>query len=177
MNKPLGIISEYAEHAGRVLLPYALIVVLLGLNNIAVPMPLVSDIKAPLFLMALYYWSIYRPTLVPPWLAFVCGIISDILNGAPLGLSACLFVLVQWLVSDQRRFLMGQTFPVVWFAFLFVSFLAGVVEWILFGLVHLSWPAFEPKLFSVLLGFALFPLVCLFLHGTHKVLPARGIGS
>ena len=175
MTKPFEIFLEYAEQTGRRVLPYGLMAVLLGLNNIAVPFSLANDIKAPLFLMALYYWSVYRPTLVPPWLVFIFGIISDVLSGAPMGLNAGLFVVMQWLVTDQRRFLMGQSFVVVWFGFLFVSIIAAFVEWLLFGLVHFSWPSLQPKLFSVLLGFALFPPVCLCLHWTHKILPARGL--
>jgi rod shape-determining protein MreD len=175
VTKPFEIFLEYAEQTGRRVLPYGLMVVLLGFNNIAVPFSLTSDIKAPLFLMALYYWSIYRPTLVPPWLAFLCGVAADVLSGGPMGLSACLFVLIQWLVSDQRRFLMGQSFVVVWIGFFFVSIIAALIEWLLFGLVHFNWPSLQPKLFSVLLGFSIFPFICLCLHLTHKVLPARGL--
>src|SRR5262245_20541391 len=102
--------GESLESSARRLVPYSLMALLLVLGSVHLPFAAGTDVKAPLFLMGLYYWSIYRPTLIPPWLTFVCGILADLIGGLPIGLSAVIFVLVRWIVSDQRRFLMGQSF-------------------------------------------------------------------
>jgi rod shape-determining protein MreD len=135
-----------------------------------------SDVMAPLFLLGLYYWSIYRPTMIPPWLAFSAGIINDLVGGLPVGLNACVYVLAQWIVSDQRRYLMGQSFVMIWLGFLVLSAGAALLEWLMFGLAAQHLIPLRPLVFSVGLGFACFPLVCLLLHWTHKILPVP-IGS
>ncbi len=169
--------SERLEHGARTILPYSLMLLLLLLNSVSVPYVMSGDVKAPLFLMAIYYWSIYRPTLIPPWVAFAAGIATDLLGGLPVGLNACVFVLAQWIVSDQRRFLMGQSFFMIWLGFLVLSVIASLLEWSIFGLVNLQWTPLRPLAFSIALGFACFPLVCLLLHWTHKILPLPGGSS
>jgi rod shape-determining protein MreD len=171
----MSLISTFGERleAGiRTILPYSLMALLLLLNLVSVPMPMSGDVKAPLFLMALYYWSIYRPSLIPPWLAFLTGLVVDFLGGLPIGLNASAFVLVQWIVSDQRRFLMGQSFVMLWFGFVVLSILVGFFQWLVFGLTQLQWTPFKPIIFSVGVGLASFPVVGLFLHWTHKILRA-----
>ncbi len=166
--------TDHFESGARKFLPYSLIVLLLLLNCMSVPFVMGGGIKAPLFLMGLYYWSIYRPTLIPPWMAFAAGMVADLLGGLPVGLSAAIFVLVQWSISDQRRFLMGQSFVMIWFGFFLLSTFTGLLQWLVFGLINLHWPSIKPLFFSILLGQALFPLVNILLHWTHKFLPSGG---
>ncbi len=153
--------------------PYGLMVALFIFNTISLSYPLTGGIKAPLFLMTIYYWSIFRPTIVPAWLVFAAGGVLDILSGLPLGINAFVFVAVQWIVSDQRRFLMGQPFIMVWSGFCLVVVLTGLVQWFLFGLVHLHWTPLHPVWISMVLGMFIFPLVNVMLHLTHKLLPVR----
>lgn len=168
--------GERFDAGARKVLPYSLMALLLILNSVSVPLAVAVDLKPPFFLMGLYYWAIYRPTLIPPWMAFSTGILADLVGGLPLGLNAVVFVLVDWLVTDQRRFLMGQSFIMVWVGYFFVSVFALHLQWLIFGLVNLSWLPVRPLWFSLLLGMALFPLVCVTLHWTHKILPSP-VGS
>lgn len=168
----IGSLTDRFESSARKILPYSLLALLLLLNCVSVPFVMAGEIKAPLFLMAVYYWSIYRPLLLPPWMAFAAGIVADLLGGLPVGMSAVIFVLVQWIVSDQRRFLMGQSFVMIWCGFLFISLGAGFLQWSVYGLTQGLWTPLRPVLFSVLLGLAVFPLVCVTLHWTYKILPS-----
>jgi rod shape-determining protein MreD len=172
----LTTLIEHFDTGARKLLPYSLMLLLLLLNSVHLPFSAGSDIKAPLFLIGLYYWSIYRPTLIPPWMAFTAGILADLLGGLPLGLNACVFVIVQWTISDQRRFLMGQSFVMIWFGFLLLCLFSSFAEWCIFGLMNMAWPSLKSLAFSILLGMALFPFISVILHWTHKILPAP-VGS
>ena len=163
--------AERLESAARKALPYSLMVVLLLLDCVPMPFSTGGHIKAPFFLMGIYYWSIYRPTLIPPWMAFAAGLAADLIGGLPLGFSAASYVLAQWLVMDQRRFLMGQSFVMLWFGFLALSVLISLIQWFIFAAVNFSWPPLRPIFFSLLLGQALFPLICVVLHWTHRMLP------
>ena len=121
--------------------------------------------------MCIYYWTIYRPTLLPPWAVFLIGCVMDVLSGLPIGMNAIVFVLAQRIVFKQRRFLMGQSFIMIWVGFAMVVFASVIVQWIIFALIHWRWFVPDTFLISSLFGIALFPLICITLHLTHKILP------
>src|SRR5260370_19926320 len=59
---------------------------------------------APLITLGgLYYWTIYRPDLLPPVAAFLCGVVLDLLSRAPLGVAALVFLFTRAVVFLQRR--------------------------------------------------------------------------
>lgn len=165
--------AERIDAGARLLVPYGFMALLFILNVVAISYPLSGAVKAPLFLMGIYYWALYRPTLFPIGVVFAAGLLLDLFSGLPLGLNALVFVLVQWSVRDQRRFLMGQPFMMVWIGFVLLSAATGLLQWVLFGIAAgLSWPPLYPLCISVAFGAAMFPFVCIVLHLTHKLLPA-----
>ncbi|MGB4057876.1 MAG: rod shape-determining protein MreD, partial [Alphaproteobacteria bacterium] len=163
--------SERGESSLRLVVPYGLMALLFFVGTVSFGAPLAAAVRPPLFLMAIYYWAIYRPSLIPAWLVFAAGILMDIIVGLPMGLNALAFVLVQWALSDQRRFLMGQSFLMIWIGFAIVSMAMGIVQWGIFGLLSEAWPSFKSLLFSVIFGVALFPLISALMHLTQKILP------
>lgn len=171
----MGYFSTWTERADtgvRLVAPYSLMAVLFVFNTVSISFPRTGSITAPLLLMAIYYWSIYRPALIPAWLAFIAGIMVDLLSGiSTVGINALVFVIVRWVVTDQRRFLMGQSFLMIWIGFVIVSVVALLIQWLVFGLLGAGWLPFRPLGFSVLLGMALFPAISMLLHITHKILP------
>lgn len=164
--------SERADASWRMLSAYAMMAALLLLNIASITLPLTGVIKAPLFLMAVYYWAVYRPTLMPVWLVFLCGCVMDFIGGFPLGLNALTFVIMRWVGVSQRRFLMSQNFFMIWVGFALFSTVANFGQWVLYSLVTFSWVPLKAVFFTTLLGIALFPLICIVLHTTHKLLPA-----
>ena len=164
--------TDRAELGVRMLVPYAAIFALLILNIVATSYPMTGNIKSPLFLMVIYYWSIYRPTLLPVLVVFLAGCAIDLMGGLPLGLHAFVFIIAQWIVTDQRRFLMAQPFVVIWIGFGLISLVGTLLQWVVLGTLTGGFGPLKPILFSVALGIALFPLVHFLLHWTHKVLPA-----
>lgn len=167
---PSAPFAENLEILARKIPPYALMLAFLFLNSVHVPFIPGGAVKAPLFLMGLYYWSIFRPGMFPPWLVFIAGILADLIGAVPLGLNACVFLLVHWTISDQRRFLMGQSFVVIWIGFLIVCSAALLFQWLVFGLVNQAWPMPGQLVFSILLGGALFPLLYVLLNWTYRVM-------
>lgn len=154
----------------RLCVPYGVMVVLFILNTMTLSFPLTGSAEAPLLLMAIYYWSVYRPTLVPVWLVFAAGLLFDLLSGLPVGLHAFIFIVVRWLVTDQRLFLTGQPFVTFWIGFALVSTGAIFAQWALFGLIQWQWTPPGASVVMVALGIFLFPFIMMVLHVTHKVL-------
>ncbi len=159
------------------MVPYGFMLVLIIFNVLTIPIILLSTIKLPLVLMGIYYWSIYRPRLFPVWLIFIAGVFLDFIMGLPFGLNALTLVLAQWFVTDQRRFLMGQSFIVIWLGFVILSAIVSTLQWIIFGLVNGAWVSLEPQMWSLLIGSAVFPFIYWLLHLTHKMLPFPTVTS
>lgn len=87
---------------------------------------------APLLALAgLFYWTIYRPDLLPPVAVFLCGITLDLLSGAPLGVAALVFLLTRVVVLPQRRFFVDRLFPFVWGGFTLLAAAAIAFLWLL----------------------------------------------
>lgn len=106
------------------------------IGQLAFPIPLLSDVAPAFALIALYYWVVFRPDLMPSVAVFGLGIVQDAVAGAPFGLYALVYLLVQALVLNQRRFIAGKPFWVFWTAFALVAPVAFFASWILASLAR-----------------------------------------
>lgn len=87
-------------------------------------------------LMAVFYWTLYRPDLMPALAVFVVGLLFDALSGAPLGVNVLAFLTLHGLVAGQRRFFYGKPFMLVWLGFAVATATALAVAWVLTALWH-----------------------------------------
>ena len=73
----------------RVLVPASTVISLL----LVMTMPLL--VPVPVFpqlgLLGIFVWATFQPGMMPPWAAFVLGMIADVLFGQPIGVNATLF--------------------------------------------------------------------------------------
>lgn len=168
--------SKKVEIFARFCGVYALVAAFILADVISFQIPFFQDIRPSFTLMALFYWSIYRPTLTPPLFAFAVGILIDLLSGLPVGLHAVLFVMVHYLVSGQRKMFMGQPFITVFFGYCFVAAAITGVQWLLYGLVTHSWVPLMPVMGMAALGIAFFPVALLLMNASHKLLPFEHSG-
>src|ERR1700742_2530849 len=53
-------------------------------------------------LMAVYYWCLVRPDLMPPFWAFLIGLLEDLLSGGPPGVWTVSFVVTYAAIDRQR---------------------------------------------------------------------------
>ncbi len=166
--------GEFTNWAVRLLLAQGVIVLLLLLNVISFYLPHAGDFKPFFLLMAVYYWAIYRPTVMPVSYTFILGLIMDLLSGLPPGLNALILVGLQTSVRRSRLFLMGQPYIMVWLGFALVSIAYGLALWLmtsLFSFGPASFSALFQTLIATLLSVFIFPLASLMLHGVHRILP------
>lgn len=171
---PYYSLTDRFEFLVRMALPYGFMLLVFFLELVSVPYPLAAFFKGPLLLMIIYYWSVYRPSLIPPWLVFMAGLVFDLIAGAPyLGLSAILFLVCRMVVVDQRRFLTGQAFPMVWIGFGALNLAFHILQWGTFSALSGTWVPVREFGAPLFLGMVIFPLFYLLLHLTHKALPAE----
>ncbi len=127
-----------------------------------------------LSLMAVYYWTIYRPDLMPPALIFLIGAVQDIVSGAYLGLTPLLLLGAYSFALSQRRLFLGKPFALAWGGFFLVVLATTVVTWIIVSLIaRTPVPLLQPALqFATTL--LLFPLVVwLFIRTHRRLLPGQ----
>ena len=120
--------------------------------------------------MGVFYWSIYRPDLLPMWATFLIGLVADVVVGMPLGVNALLFLLIRGVVVTQRRFFLTNAFPMTWAAFALTVLGEMGLNWVLFAM--LNGDAVDPQilLWQYVLLVGLFPLATVFLAYTQMVL-------
>jgi len=93
-------------------------------------LPHFLSLGASLALIAVYYWSLHQPSLMPLPAVLLIGLISDCFGGAPVGVGTLVLLLVHRLVTGQRRLLLGASFIVVWWAYMLVAAAATLVAWL-----------------------------------------------
>lgn len=151
---------QSVDVAARRALPAALTLLLMLFALTPTNLPGLAPAMPMFALMAVYFWSIYRPELLGYGAAFGLGLLEDLLTSTPIGATALVFLLTQWIVLRQQKFFNAKPFVVTWFAFIFIAAGAATIRWIAVGLVEDS--GFTPPgpLFaSYLITVALYPLV------------------
>jgi rod shape-determining protein MreD len=154
-------------------LPVTLTVFLVLASVLPLRLPEAAPVKAVLPLLAVYYWAVQRPDLLPLAAVFLVGLLQDILAGLPLGLSATVLLVVHGVVVRQRRFLVGRSFAVVWWGLMIAGIGALALEWAL-GSAFLGVavdPA--PLAFQYALLLALYPPLAWCFARVLAILPQR----
>ena len=143
----------------RICIPFVLSIVLIFFAVLPYGIPK-SSLAAPILaLISVYYWSVFRPDLMPASAAFVIGLLVDILSAGPPGLNALVFILVHWAAAGQRRALAGKSFAVGWLGYFLIATGAAVITWIIASLFHATILEYVPLLVGHAVGTAAYPLV------------------
>lgn len=124
------------------------------------------------FLVALtcvFYWSIYRPDLMPAWAAFLLGIFTDLVSGGPIGLGAIVLLTTHWIALGQRRALIGKAFPIAWLGYLLISAAACAVYWLIASIYFTSLLSLHPIVATYIVGIFVYPLAAFLLWRLHLV--------
>ncbi len=141
----------------RHLLPVGSIVFLIIL--LAIPLPMGVDVAPMLPMVAVYYWAIYRPDLLPSWVVFLLGVLFDALYGTPLGVNTLIFLLVYGVAASQRRFFIGKSFLVSWWAFCLLAAAVSLLSWLIIVAINRHILPFWPLVIQYILTVGLFPLL------------------
>lgn len=158
----------------RYSLPFIITFSAVFLSFIPLHLENVESIKPMLVLGSIYYWTIYRPDLLPMLIIFVIGLFQDLLYGAPIGISAFIYLIISFLVGTQRRFFHGKTFGIVWWGFMISAILAVCLDWFIFSIIEQMILPFQSFIFKYLMSIASFPIIFVFMLLLHRLIPPRG---
>ncbi len=150
-------VLHYMDTGLRAVTPVVLAFLLLVISRLPFGIEGLESAMPLLTLMACYYWTIYRPALMPSIALFVLGLLQDLLTGGPLGLMALVLLLVHWIVDAQRRVFLGKSFVVGWWGFGLVALGAEVVIWLLACIYYDQLLGVRPFGFQFMLTVAIYP--------------------
>ena len=164
-----GVLTRAATTA-RVLAPT--LVTLLMVMVAAVPFGVPSSLalQPVVVLLPVYYWSVYRPDLMPIGGVFFVGLFVDLLAASPFGLTAALLVLVQWVTASQHRVLVGKGFWVVWLGYGLISAGGILLYWLVFSIFAQQAVNPTPLLLGFVLGLVTYPALSHIFGQLHQKL-------
>ena len=150
-------VLHYVDTGFRVITPVVLAFLMLVISRLPFGIEGLESAMPLLTLIACYYWTIYRPNLMPSIALFFLGLLQDLVTGGPLGLMALVLLLVHWVVDAQRRVFLGKSFVVGWWGFGLIALGAEGVIWMLASIYYDQLLVVRPFAFQFMLTVAIYP--------------------
>ncbi len=122
---------QQADRFLRGLIPSLVTLLLVLASALPWRLPSLVEVTPAFAVMAVFYWTIYRPDRLPYAATFCIGVLQDLLTGTPPGMTALVLLTVQGVIASQRTFFRGKPFLVVWWGFSLVMPAAGLMSWII----------------------------------------------
>ena len=83
-----------------------------GIRNISILTPLITY-------GVIYFFTIRRPEALPYIVILIAGLFNDILESNVLGISSLCFLLFQMIINSQKKYIINNTFFMMWGGFVF----------------------------------------------------------
>jgi rod shape-determining protein MreD len=160
-----------ADAALRNLIPVLFAIGFILVAMLPYRIPVLGPVFPALTLVVVYFWSIYRPELLPAAAVFLVGFFQDVLSGAPLGLSSFVLLLVHWIVVHQRRVFIGKAFWISWAGFGLVAIGAAFGSWAIASIYHGTLVAAGAVFTQLLLTIAIYPGISWVFSAAEKIIP------
>lgn len=131
----------------------------------AVPWGLPADatfILPLVVVMMVFCWRALPGTVLPPYLAMLLGLLTDITSGGPLGFWALMCLIGATAGARSPSLMDGRDLGRLWLVWGGVACLVALLGWLLASLYFLRWIDWWPIAFGAFASILLFPVV---LHG------------
>lgn len=125
-------------------------------------------------LMATYYWTIYRPGLLPALALFVIGSIQDLLSGELPGITALSLLLARATVLSHRRHFVDRPFPFIWAGFTLMTGAVALFLWAVHSLVAAEFLDLHGPVLRAVLTISVFPVASFLLGRSQRALVNAG---
>ena len=151
--------------------PVTLSLLLVIVGMVPLQIPQIAPVIPAWALIAVYFWCIHQPNLMPLWAVFLIGLFQDLLSGGHPGISILAFILVHQVVENQRRFFATASFQMLWGVFALVAGVALYVMWLVNSVLNGRLIPVEPVIFQFLTTLAVYPcLAWLFTQAQRTLL-------
>ena len=165
-------LGETARGSLRVVAIYAFLLLLFLLSLANIPLFGSGAVRPAFLLIGLYFWTITRPSLLPVPMVFLIGLVFDIVSASVVGTHTFAYMLIVMLVRSQRRYLLGQTWAVLWVGFAAASVILGAIQMLVYTLSSGSMPSVLLFVGGVLVSALAYPLMTPLMIGLNRFLSA-----
>jgi rod shape-determining protein MreD len=159
------------DSVARNIAPSVLLIFLVILGQLPFSLPGDTAVTPYFVLMAVFYWGLHRPDLLPAVVVFFIGLLQDALEGEPFGVNAFVLTAVYWFVTAQQRHAGELSFMILWLVFGLVALMAEVLRWLLISLLTATVIGPWPVTFEYLMTVALYPVLTIAFVLAQKALP------
>ena len=172
-NHPIARVGTFwirLRHSALASVPLFLLTGLVLLQPLPWPIPWLMDIAPQITLAGIFFWRVRCPAHVHLSFVFALGLLSDLINGHPLGPASLSFVSAALLSTLWKREAGREGFFPEWGVFFVVAFLAQLVEAVAVFIALGTFFPPEALFFRYLLTTALYPLVAVAFFPLWQVL-------
>lgn len=162
------------DACARDLVPVTTTLALVIAGRVPLGIPGLASVAPWLPMIAVFYWALNRPDLMPPTAAFAIGLAEDILSGAPIGANAAVFVLLHAGLETQRGFLLNKPFAILWFGFAVAALAAALLVWLATMAASLALIDGRAVLLQAMTTIGAFPIVFRLLWRCHVTVLRQG---
>lgn len=162
----MGLLRQL-DAVARAAFPTGLTTLLMVLAAVPVGLPGLVPAAA---LPSVMFWSVFRPSALPPPAVFALGLLADLLSFAPLGSGVLTLLVAAGLVTRWRRFLVRQSFLAVWLAYCGVALGAAALQWLLQAVLAWRLLPLAPALYQVMLSAGLYPGLAWVMSRMHEAM-------
>lgn len=166
-------IFQRMDHFARGLVPLLCTFAIVMLSAVPTRLPMLTLIAPTLTLIAIYYWTIYRPDLLNGFFILLLGLLQDLLIGSPPGVTSFVLLISYLVVVSQRKFFHGKSFGVVWWGFMLVALGATLLAWLTHVILSNQFIDATGAMIGLVLTILLYPLLAALLSQAHRAVPAR----
>ena len=157
----------------RCMTPFVITLFLALVPVLPLHLPHETDLVPAFTLMSVFYWTVYRPDLMPASAVFAIGIIQDFAAGAPLGITSLILLGTHGVVLGQRRLFVGKPFAMAWSGFALTDAAATAVSWSFASLLAGEPLGLSAPLLQFVVTLALFPILAWLFVRTHRRVLSR----
>jgi len=161
--------TQEQSHGLKVVFPFLSILFLIVVMVLPYNIPVIGDIMPYLTLIGVYYWSVFKPEMLPVAAVFILGLVQDVLMGSPFGLMPLMLIVVQQFVFIQGRQFLERDFIFNWVIFVMLVVGFGAVYWIITSLYYREVLDYFDVFGQILLTIAFYPIITGLLRLVKKV--------
>lgn len=173
--RPRLTIGRRLDIAARLSFPTLSTLLLMLISELPFGLPSQAALLPSVALIGVWFWSLFRPTSLPPPAVFLIGLLLDLRGYLPLGVGVLTMLTAHGIALRWRRFLMEQGFAMVWIAFVPIAVGAAAMIWLLTALLTFRLLSPMPAVFEAVIATALYPVLAIPFARAHATIadPSR----
>jgi rod shape-determining protein MreD len=148
--------------------PACATVLLMLLTQAPLDIPEQAALLPAVALCCVWFWSLFRPSALPPPIIFLIGILLDLLGYLPLGVGVFTLLAVHGVALVMRRSLPHRGFAWIWAVFSGVAAAASLLIWFMVMLLTFRLLSPDPAIFIAILTVSIYPVLAIPFASAHR---------